>query len=199
MIACGCTGADVVEDKPRRKHRRRLGHGPPLLDWSVDIPNQIHRPVTRCYRCIPGARSFPSRSTSVASRSDLGNSVSGGDGGAVLWGVVLAPNGFYLMLQLITILNRCHRFPGFVYRQAHFSSDHKSIEIAVRPRKGSAAVCSRCHHLAPDTTSSPSAVSNSFLSGAFWFFCCTRCGALTAAAVRRSSWRKSRGAMASAP
>src|SRR5205085_7993436 len=49
------------------------------------------------------------------------------------------------MLQLITILNRCHRFPGFVYQQAGFSSDHKSIEIAVRPRKGSAAVCSRCH------------------------------------------------------
>jgi transposase len=52
---------------------------------------------------------------------------------------------FHLMLQLITILNRCHRFPGFVYQQARFSSDHKSIEVAVRPRKGSAAVCSRCH------------------------------------------------------
>jgi transposase len=49
------------------------------------------------------------------------------------------------MLQLITILNRCHRFPGFVYQQARFSSDHKGIEIAMRPRKGSAAVCSRCH------------------------------------------------------
>ena len=54
-----------------------------------------------------------------------------------------------LMLQLITILNRCHRFPGFVYQQACFSSDHKSIEIAVRPRKGSPAVCSRCHQSAP--------------------------------------------------
>src|SRR4051812_33131007 len=53
------------------------------------------------------------------------------------------------MLQLITILNRCHRFPGFVYQQARFSSDHKCIEIAVRPRKGSAAVCSRCHQPAP--------------------------------------------------
>ncbi|HEY6302610.1 MAG TPA: ISL3 family transposase [Terriglobales bacterium] len=53
------------------------------------------------------------------------------------------------MLQLITILNRCHRLPGFVYRQARFSSDHKSIEIAVRPRKGSRAVCSRCHQPAP--------------------------------------------------
>jgi transposase len=52
---------------------------------------------------------------------------------------------FHFMLQLITILNRCHRFPGFVYHQARFSSDRKSIEIAIRPRKGSAAVCSRCH------------------------------------------------------
>ena len=59
--------------------------------------------------------------------------------------VILAVLPFALMLQLITILNRCHRFPGFVYHQARFSSDHKSIEIAVRPRKGSAAVCSRCH------------------------------------------------------
>jgi transposase len=53
------------------------------------------------------------------------------------------------MLQLITILNRCHRFPGFVYHQARFSSDHKSIDIAVRPRKGSRAVCSRCHQPGP--------------------------------------------------
>jgi transposase len=53
------------------------------------------------------------------------------------------------MLQLITILNRCHRFPGFVYQQARFSPDHKSIEIAVRSRKGSGAVCSRCHQPAP--------------------------------------------------
>jgi transposase len=53
------------------------------------------------------------------------------------------------MLQLITILNRCHHFRGFVYQQACFSSDHRSIEIAVRPRKGSAAVCSRCHQPAP--------------------------------------------------
>ena len=53
------------------------------------------------------------------------------------------------MLQLITILNRCHRFPGFVYQHARFSSDHKSIVIAVRPRKGSRAICSRCHQPAP--------------------------------------------------
>ena len=63
--------------------------------------------------------------------------------------VVLAVVIFHFMLQLITILNRCHRFPGFVYHQARFSSDHKSIEISVRPRKRSAAACSRCHEPAP--------------------------------------------------
>ena len=48
-------------------------------------------------------------------------------------------------MELITILNRCHRFRGFVYHRARFNSDHKSIEVSVRPRKGSSAVCSRCH------------------------------------------------------
>jgi transposase len=52
-------------------------------------------------------------------------------------------------MDLITILTRCHRFRGFVYQHAHFSADKKSIEVAVRPRKGSAAVCSRCHLPAP--------------------------------------------------
>ena len=53
------------------------------------------------------------------------------------------------MLQLITILNHCHHFAGFVYQHARLSRDKKSIEVAVRPRKGSAAVCSRCHQTAP--------------------------------------------------
>ena len=52
-------------------------------------------------------------------------------------------------MELITILNRCHRFRGFVYHRARFSPDHKSIEVSVRPRKGSTAVCSRCHQAAP--------------------------------------------------
>jgi len=42
-------------------------------------------------------------------------------------------------MELITILNHCHRFRGFFYQHAHFSADKKSIEVAVRPRKGSAA------------------------------------------------------------
>src|SRR2546421_9152726 len=52
-------------------------------------------------------------------------------------------------MELITILNRCHRFRGFVYQHAYFSADNKSIEVAVRPRQGSTAVCSRCHLPAP--------------------------------------------------
>ncbi len=49
-------------------------------------------------------------------------------------------------MELLTILNRCHRFRGFVYHRARFSPHRKSIEVLVRPRKGSAAICSRCHH-----------------------------------------------------
>ena len=52
-------------------------------------------------------------------------------------------------MELITILNCCHHFRGFVYQRSRFSADQKSIEVAVRPRKGSAAICSRCHQPAP--------------------------------------------------
>jgi transposase len=52
-------------------------------------------------------------------------------------------------MELITILNRCHHFQGFVYGHAKFSPDMKSIEVFVRPRKGSVAICSHCHNRAP--------------------------------------------------
>jgi transposase len=52
-------------------------------------------------------------------------------------------------LPLLTILNHCHHFRGFVYPHARFSADKKSIEVAVRPRRGSAAICARCHQPAP--------------------------------------------------
>jgi hypothetical protein len=52
-------------------------------------------------------------------------------------------------MELLTILNRCHHFRGFVYHGARFTSDSKSIEVAVRPRQGTAAICSRCHQPAP--------------------------------------------------
>ena len=52
-------------------------------------------------------------------------------------------------MELLTILNRCHHFRGFVYHRARFTPDHNSIEVSVRPRRGSAAICSRCHQPAP--------------------------------------------------
>ncbi|MCK7495959.1 MAG: hypothetical protein MZW92_37155 [Comamonadaceae bacterium] len=42
-------------------------------------------------------------------------------------------------MQLITLLNRCQHFPGFVYDQARLCAQTNSIEIEVRPRRGSQA------------------------------------------------------------
>jgi transposase len=52
-------------------------------------------------------------------------------------------------MELTTILNHCHHFRGFVYQHARFGPDQKTIEVAVRPREGSAAVCSGCQRPAP--------------------------------------------------
>jgi transposase len=52
-------------------------------------------------------------------------------------------------MELITILNHCHRHRGFVYQHARFAADQQSIEVDVRPRAGSAAICSGCHQPAP--------------------------------------------------
>src|SRR5690348_15100642 len=35
-------------------------------------------------------------------------------------------------MELTTILNRCHRFRGFVYQHARFIADKKSIEVDSR-------------------------------------------------------------------
>jgi transposase len=52
-------------------------------------------------------------------------------------------------MELITILNQCHHFRGFVYERARFSPrERTSIEVRMRPRKGSAAICSGCHQSA---------------------------------------------------
>jgi transposase len=52
-------------------------------------------------------------------------------------------------MELLTILNHCHRHRGFVYHHARFGPDKTSIEVDVRPRQGSAARCSGCHQPAP--------------------------------------------------
>ena len=52
-------------------------------------------------------------------------------------------------MELTTILNYCHHHRGFVYQHARFGPDKKTIEVAVRPRQGAAAICSGCHKSAP--------------------------------------------------
>lgn len=52
-------------------------------------------------------------------------------------------------MELLTILNHCHRHRGFVYQSARFSVDRKSIEVKMRPRHGAVAICSGCHQPMP--------------------------------------------------
>ena len=82
------------------------------------------------------------------SRQQAGTSVA-----ATGWGARVTLEVFALELiramELITILNHCHHHRGFVYRHTRFGSGKKSIEVDVRPRQGSAVVCSGCHAPAP--------------------------------------------------
>jgi transposase len=59
------------------------------------------------------------------------------------------------LMRLPRILNHCHPIPGFVYGQARFREDKQAILVSVRPRKGSAAICSGCHQPAPGYDQSP--------------------------------------------
>lgn len=52
-------------------------------------------------------------------------------------------------MLLTRLLNACHHFPGFVYERARLSEASQTIEIDVRPRKGSKARCSGCNRPAP--------------------------------------------------
>jgi len=51
-------------------------------------------------------------------------------------------------MLLTRLLNACHRFPGFVYERARLCERSKTIEIDVRPRRGSKARCSGCSRAA---------------------------------------------------
>jgi transposase len=94
-------------------------------------------------------------------------------------------------MELITILNQCHRFQGFVYEHARFSSDKKIIEVWVRPCKGSAAICSRCHQTTPGYDKLAERRFEFIPLWGFFVF-------LRAAAAVQSLWRRYRGATANA-
>ena len=102
-------------------------------------------------------------------------------------------------MELNTILNRCYRFRGFVYEHARFSTDKKSTEVVLRPRKGSAAVCSRRHLPAPGYDQ---LAERRFECIPLWGFsssCCTLCVVWIAAAAVWWPLKKSSGATANAP
>jgi len=101
-------------------------------------------------------------------------------------------------MELITILNRCHRFRGFVDQHAHFSADKKSIEVAVRPRKGSTAVCSRCHLPAPGYDQLAERRFEFIPLWGFLAFFRTPCGASTVAVAALWLSKKFPGATANA-
>ncbi|MCA8995414.1 MAG: hypothetical protein KDA80_00440 [Planctomycetaceae bacterium] len=49
-----------------------------------------------------------------------------------------------LGMQLITILNCVEKSKSYVYENARFAEDGKTIEVESRPRKGNRPVCSGC-------------------------------------------------------
>lgn len=58
-------------------------------------------------------------------------------------------------MRLKTILNHIHKVKGFVYEQARFNGERDAIEVVLRPRCGTRAVCSGCGRQGPGSTSWP--------------------------------------------
>ena len=52
-------------------------------------------------------------------------------------------------MLLARLLNTCHHFPGFVYGDVRLVDATSTIEVEVRPRRGSEAHCSCCGKAAP--------------------------------------------------
>ena len=52
-------------------------------------------------------------------------------------------------MRLISVLNQCYHFPGFVYVAARLNKSANSIEVEVRERSNSKGKCSICHTSAP--------------------------------------------------
>jgi transposase len=63
----------------------------------------------------------------------------------------MAPNSSlsFFGMRLISILNQCYHFSGFVNVAARLNGKAKSIEVEVRERVGSKGKCSICHTPAP--------------------------------------------------
>jgi hypothetical protein len=99
-------------------------------------------------------------------------------------------------MELITILNHCHRFKGFVYHQARFTPDNKSIEMSVRPRVPLPSAHGAVNWRPATINSQKGALSLSPCEG-FSSSCCTPCAASIVAAVAPLLSKKFLGPMAS--
>jgi len=95
--------------------------------------------------CVPGIRSGSSKHQLLG---QLGKSGQYADKSA---SDKMPLNSFvcFFAMRLISILNNCHHFPGFVNESAKMYVESKSIEIDMRARVGSKPVCSCCHRPGP--------------------------------------------------
>jgi hypothetical protein len=86
-------------------------------------------------------------------------------------------------MELLTILNHCHRHRGFVYQHARFGPTRIASKWRCdrgRARRRSARGATSQQRV---TIIFPSGVLSSSLCGAFWCSCCTACGGSTAGIV----------------
>ena len=58
-------------------------------------------------------------------------------------------------MLLTRLLNACHHFPSFVYEAARRDEITQTIEVNVRPRRGSRPPCSGCGQSAPGYDTQP--------------------------------------------
>jgi transposase len=88
------------------------------------------------------------------------------------------------IVDIKTILNRCHPIRGFVYRSSSFG-EHQTIHVEIRPRSRSQPTCSGCKRKGPtyDTAREPRSFTFIPLWGfavVLWYFMrrvgCPRCG-----------------------
>ena len=138
-----CPDAPSLENSQNRVLRRGIGHIPlPCRLAFTYVRLRAKSARLGNLRWLPSLRSrMIPRLTATGCRCGKASRV------CAVYGRGFRDACFRAM-ELITILNRCHHFRGFVYQHARFSADHKRIEVSVRPRKGSATICSRCHQTA---------------------------------------------------
>jgi transposase len=52
-------------------------------------------------------------------------------------------------MRLTSLLNHVQHYAGFVYGGVRLLAERQTLEIDIRPRRGSKPVCSHCHQRAP--------------------------------------------------